>query len=77
MADKRKIKLKSLENKMQVIQERNGVDLNDLQLLKDITKFNELKKEAFFLKFEIEHCEMCSQLLPEYKNNKKWYIQTN
>ena len=69
MADKRKIKLKRLEKKLVSISERNpNIDLNNLQLLRDINEFNAVRKEAFFLKFEIEHCSECSQLLPQYKN---------
>lgn len=69
MTDKRKIKLKRLEKKLVSISERNpNIDLNNLQLLRDINEFNAVRKEAFFLKFEIEHCSECSQLLPKYKN---------
>ncbi len=69
MSDKRKIKLRKLEKKLVSISERNpNIDLNNLQLLRDINEFNEVRKEAFFLKFEIEHCSECHQLLPQYKN---------
>ena len=68
MSDKRKIKLRKLEKKLVSISERNpNIELNNLQLLRDINEFNEVRKEAFFLKFEIEHCSECSQLLPQYK----------
>lgn len=69
MSDKRKIKLRKLEKKLVSISERNpNIDLNNLQLLRDINEFHEVHKEAFLLKFEIEHCSECSQLLPQYKN---------
>ena len=71
MADLRKVKLKKLEKKLALIVERNpSIDLNNMQLLKDINEFFNVKKEAFYLRFEIEHCSKCSQLLPQYKKMK-------
>ena len=68
MADLRKVKLKKLEKKLVSISERNPtIDLNNMQLLKDVNEFHEVRKEAFYLRFEIEHCSECSQLLPQYK----------
>lgn len=71
MADLRKIKLKKLEKKLALIVERNpSIDLKNMQLLKDINEFHEVRKEAFYLRFEIEHCSECSQLLPQYAKKK-------
>ena len=68
MVDLRKVKLKKLEKKLVSISERSpNIDLNNMQLLKDINEFHEARKEAFYLRFEIEHCSECSQLLPKYR----------
>lgn len=67
MADIRKAKLRRLEKTLASISERNlNIDLNNMQLYKDINEFHEVRREAFYLKFEIEHCSECSQLLPKY-----------
>ncbi len=71
MEDLRKVKLKKLEKKLVLITKRQpNIDLNNMQLLKDIKEFHEVRREAFYLRFDIEHCSECSQLLPQYAKPK-------
>jgi hypothetical protein len=60
-----KQKLKSLEKKMERIQ--NWSPDFDFKLacryFSSIQKYNELQREYFMLKFEIEHCKTCGKKL--------------
>ena len=68
MADKRKVKLRQLDKKMKDLQGKYPtIDLSDSHLLNDMKKHSELRYEHFHLKFDIEHCPTCSQLLKEYQ----------
>lgn len=70
MADKRKSQLRNIEKKMKALQDKHpDVNLNDFNLKEAFKDYHELFYQHFHLKFEIEHCPECSQLLPQYKNN--------
>jgi len=60
-----KQQLKSIEKKMQRIQNRNpDIDLNEIcRYFHDIERYYKLRQEHFFLKFEIEHCKTCGKKL--------------
>lgn len=78
MADKRKAKLKRIENKMKSLQEKYpNIDLSDSHLQKAIKEYEELSFEHFHLKFEIEHCPNCSQVLPEFQQANSQTIKTD
>lgn len=68
MPDQRKAKLRQLQKKMKSLQDKHpNINLDDTELVKNINAFDKLRWEAFHLKFEIEHCPNCSQILPQYK----------
>ena len=72
MADKRKAKLKYLEKRLAILKAKYpDINLDDTFLLECITEYHIVRREAFFLKFEIEHCPKCSQLLPKYHSKPK------
>lgn len=56
-----KQQLKSIENKMKRLQERNpDIDLKVVnRYFGDIERYNKLQREYFHLQFEIEHCPTC------------------
>jgi len=70
MKDKRKVKLRQLEKKMKELQDEYPyTDLSDFRLQQAAKQYADWHYEHFHLKFEIEHCPNCSQILPKYKNN--------
>jgi multidrug resistance efflux pump len=60
-----KQKLKSIEKKMERLQFNNDrINLQQAsRYFADIKRYNELEKEHFFLKFQIEHCQTCGKKL--------------
>ena len=60
-----KQQLRSIENKMQRIQ-LNNIEV-DMKMASrkflDIERYNNLSREHFFLKFEMEHCKTCGKKL--------------
>ena len=60
-----KQKLKSIEKKMQRLQQNNPeIDLKVVsRYLADIERYAKLKNEHFHLQFEIEHCPTCFKIL--------------
>ena len=60
-----KQKLRSLEKKMERIQERNPeVDMKSTsRQFYDIATYHDLQLEHFRLQFEIEHCQNCGKKL--------------
>ena len=58
-----KQKLKSIENKMQRIQNVNPEFNFKLacRYFFSLQKYHELEREHFMLKFEIEHCQTCGK----------------
>lgn len=60
-----KQKLKSIEKKMERIQENNyNIDLEYVvKIFSDIERYYKLKQEHFVLKFNLEHCEKCGKKL--------------
>jgi len=63
MTDKKK--LKSIEKKMDRIQQNNPeFDFKQAdRLFYNIERYHALSREHFFLKFEIEHCKTCGKKL--------------
>lgn len=63
MTDKQK--LRSLEQKMARLQKwYPDFDLNEAtRHLNEIQKYNDLKQQFFWLKFNMEHCEKCGKKL--------------
>ncbi len=63
MTDKQK--LKSIEAKMKRIQNNNLYFDFEIatRFYSDIIKYQELKQEHFFLKFDMEHCIKCGKKL--------------
>lgn len=71
MKDKRKAQLKQIEKKMKSLQDKcPNIDLSDFKLQQAAKQYGELHYQHFHLKFEIEHCPNCSQLLPQYKKDE-------
>jgi len=61
-----KQQLKSIEKKMQRIQNNNpDVDMVVVasRYFHDIKKYYDLRQQHFFLKFEMEHCQTCGKKL--------------
>ena len=60
-----KQKLRSLEKKMERLQKwYPDFDLKHASRhITGITKYHELERECFYLKFEIEHCQTCGKKL--------------
>ena len=60
-----KQKLKSIEKKMKRISDSQpDIDFYlTTRNISEINRYNELSKEHFFLKFEIEHCDKCGKKL--------------
>lgn len=60
-----KQKLKSIEKKMERIQENNyNIDLEYVvQRFSDIQRYYKLKQELFHLEFNLNHCEKCGKKL--------------
>ena len=62
---KSKQKLKSIEKKMERIQ--NSVPEIDFKItsryIGQIQRYYELRQEHFFIQFEIEHCQTCGKKL--------------
>lgn len=60
-----KQKLKSIEKKIERIQERNpDIDLKVVnRYFGDIERYHKLQREHFHLQFEIEHCPTCFKKL--------------
>ena len=60
-----KQKLKSIENKMQRIQD--SMPFFDFKVatrnIREVNRYSELSNEHFMLKFEIEHCKTCGKKL--------------
>ena len=62
-----KQKLRSLEKRMKLLQEKNPyMDMEDVsRKFFDIQRYFNLKQEHFLLKFEIEHCQTCGKKLKD------------
>jgi hypothetical protein len=61
-----KQKLKSIEKKMQRIQDQENIDIDLNDACKhffDIERYFRLRQEHFILKFELEHCNTCGKKL--------------
>ena len=60
-----KQKVKSIEKKMERIQENNyNIDLDYVcQRFSDIERYYKLKIELFHLEFNLNHCEKCGKKL--------------
>lgn len=60
-----KQKLKSIEKKMQRIADaKPEIDFYlTTRNISDVNRYNDLSKEHFWLKFEIEHCSKCGKKL--------------
>jgi len=60
-----KQKLKSIQNKMERLQQNNpDIDLKVVsRYFGDIERYCKLKREHFHLQFEIEHCPTCFKKL--------------
>ena len=58
-----KQKLKSIENKMKRLQDKNPeIDLKEVcRYFGDIDNYLKLRNQHFMLKFEIEHCQTCGK----------------
>jgi len=65
MTDKQK--LKSLEKKMQRIEDRNPeIDIKHVsRFVRDIELYYDLRQEHFHLKFNMEHCQSCGKKYKE------------
>jgi len=62
MTDKQK--LKSIEKKMQRLQDNNPIDLKEAsRYIHDIQKYYNLRQEHFHLEFSINHCNTCGKKL--------------
>ena len=61
MTDKQK--LKSIERKMKLIQERNpDIDFGlSCNYFKEIERYYNLRKEHFVLNFHLSHCDKCGK----------------
>lgn len=62
-----KQKLRSLEKKMERLQKwYPDFDLKHASRhITGITKYHELERECFYLKFKIEHCQTCGKKLKD------------
>lgn len=60
-----KQKLRSIEKKMQSLENRNlNIDIKEASRhFGDVERYYKLEREHFFLKFEIEHCNTCGKKL--------------